>query len=99
MRETRINPRALNGSVYASLGLLYAQIAGALIAFGDHQPARDDLQRGLAMAPSDVDANFFMGALLLREHDRPGIGFSRQKDLVAPARPGRALLAHPRQLH
>ena len=87
----RINPRALNGSVYVSLGSLYAQVPGAPIGFGNRQRARDYLQRGLAMAPNDVDANFFMGDLLVREHDWNGAARNLQKAIDAPARPGRAV--------
>ncbi len=87
----RINPRALNGSVYVSLGSLYAQVPGAPIGFGNRQRARDYLQRGLAMAPNDVDANFFMGDLLVREHDWNGAARYLQKAIDAPARPGRAV--------
>lgn len=86
----RINARALNGSVYVSLGSLYAQVPGAPIGFGNRQRARDYLQRGLAMAPNDIDANFFMGDLLVREHDWAGAARYLQKAIDAPARPGRA---------
>lgn len=86
----RINPRALNGAVYVSLGSLYAQVPGAPIGFGNRERARTYLQRGLAMAPNDIDANFFMGDLLVREHDWAGAGAYLQKAIDAPARPGRA---------
>ncbi|WEK58385.1 MAG: hypothetical protein P0Y52_02265 [Candidatus Brevundimonas phytovorans] len=86
----RINPRALNGAVYVSLGSLYAQVPGAPIGFGNRERARTYLQRGLAMAPNDVDANFFMGDLLVREHDWAGAQAYLQKAVDAPARPGRA---------
>lgn len=90
-RAERINPRALNGSVYVSLGSLYAQVPGAPIGFGNRQRARDYLQRGLAMAPNDIDANFFMGDLLVREHDWAAAARYLQKAIDAPARPGRAV--------
>lgn len=86
----RINPRALNGSVYVSLGSLYAQVPGAPIGFGDRRRARTYLQRGLAMAPHDVDANFFMGDLLVRERDWTGAATYLQRAIDAPARPGRS---------
>ncbi len=86
----RINPRALNGSIYVSLGSLYAQVPGAPIGFGNRRRAREYLQRGLAMAPNDIDANFFMGDLLVRERDWTGAARYLQKAIDAPARPGRA---------
>lgn len=85
----RINPRALNGSIYVSLGSLYAQVPGAPIGFGNRRRAREYLQRGLAMAPNDIDANFFMGDLLVRERDWTGAARYLQKAIDAPARPGR----------
>ncbi|RZJ93712.1 MAG: hypothetical protein EON88_14060 [Brevundimonas sp.] len=85
----RINPRALNGAVYVSLCSLYAQVPGAPIGFGNRQRAREYLQRGLAMAPNDVDANFFMSDLLSREHDWDGAARYLQRAIDAPARPGR----------
>ena len=87
----RINPRALNGAVYVSLGSLYAQVPGAPIGFGNRERARTYLQRALAMAPNDIDANFFMGDLLVREHDWADAGAYLQKAIDAPARPGRAV--------
>lgn len=89
-RAERINPRALNGSIYVSLGSLYAQVPGAPIGFGNRRRAREYLQRGLAMAPNDIDANFFMGDLLVRERDWTGAARYLQKAIDAPARPGRA---------
>lgn len=94
----RINPRALNGSVYVSLGSLYAQVPGAPIGFGNRQRARDYLQRGLAVAPNDIDANFFMGDLLVREHDWAGAARYLQKAIDAPARPGRAVADRGRKV-
>lgn len=90
-RAERLNPRALNGAVYVTLGSLYAQVPGAPLGFGNRQRARDYLQRGLAMAPDDVDANFFMGDLLIRERDWGGAARYLQRAIDAPARPGRTV--------
>lgn len=84
-----INPRALNGAALTSLGSLYAQVPGAPIGFGNRARARAYLQRALALAPNDVDANYFMGDLLNREHDYAGAARALERALAAPARPGR----------
>lgn len=89
-RAEAINPRALNGAALTSLGSLYAQVPGAPIGFGNRSRARTYLQRALAIAPNDVDANYFMGDLLNREHDYAGAARSLERALAAPARPGRA---------
>lgn len=90
-RAEAINPRAMNGSALTSLGSLYAQVPGAPIGFGNRARARAYLQRALTIAPNDLDANFFMGDLLNREHDYAGAARSLQRALAAPARPGRAV--------
>lgn len=89
-RAEAINPRALNGAALTSLGSLYAQVPGPPIGFGNRARARTYLQRALSIAPNDVDANYFMGDLLNREHDYAGAARSLERALAAPARPGRA---------
>jgi tetratricopeptide (TPR) repeat protein len=89
-RAEAINPRALNGAALTSLGSLYAQVPGAPIGFGNRTRARTYLQRALTIAPNDIDANYFMGDLLNREHDYAGAARSLERALAAPARPGRA---------
>ena len=89
-RAEAIDPRALNGAALTSLGSLYAQVPGAPIGFGNRTRARAYLQRALALAPNDIDANYFMGDLLNREHDYPGAVRVLEHALACPARPGRA---------
>lgn len=89
-RAEAINSRALNGAALTSLGSLYSQVPGPPIGFGNRTRARTYLQRALSIAPNDVDANYFMGDLLNREHDYAGAARSLERALAAPARPGRA---------
>lgn len=89
-RAERLNPRALNGAALTSLGSLYAQVPGAPIGFGNRERARTYLQRALALAPDDVDANYFMGDLLVREREWDAAATYLQKSIDAPARPGRS---------
>ncbi|WP_304164273.1 lipopolysaccharide assembly protein LapB [Phenylobacterium aquaticum] len=109
-RAEHINPAALgDGSVYTSLGSLYAQVPGFPIGFGDPAKARSYLQKALAANPNGVDANFFWGDFLLRQNDAAGAAKALERALAAPARPGRevadrgrraeaaALLAQARQ--
>lgn len=88
-RAEAIDPRALNGAALTTLGSLYAQVPGAPIGFGNRNRARAYLQRALAIAPNDIDANYFMGDLLNREHDYVGAVRVLEHALAAPARPGR----------
>lgn len=90
-RAEHINASAMNGAVYVTLGSLYAQVPGPPVAFGNRRRARTYLERALAMSPSDIDANFFMGDLLMRERDWTGAARYLQRAVDAPARPGRAV--------
>jgi tetratricopeptide (TPR) repeat protein len=89
-RAEKINPAALgDGSVYTSLGSLYAQVPGFPVGFGDAGKARSYLQKALAMNPTGVDANFFYGDFLVRQKDYAGAVAALKKAMNAPARPGR----------
>lgn len=89
-RAEKINPTALgDGSVYTSLGSLYAQVPGFPIGFGDPGKARGYLQKALAANPNGVDSNFFYGDFLMRQNDYAGASKALQKAIAAPARSGR----------
>ena len=89
-RAEKINPAALgDGSVYTSLGSLYAQVPGFPIGFGDAGKARAYLTKALAANPSGVDSNFFYGDFLIRQGDYAGAEVALQRALNASARPGR----------
>jgi tetratricopeptide (TPR) repeat protein len=64
-----INPEALNGSAYTSLGSLYYQVPGWPIGFGDDKKALEYLKKGLAINPDGIDPNYFYGDYLYRKGD------------------------------
>ncbi|MDI1364915.1 MAG: hypothetical protein PSX79_08630 [bacterium] len=87
-RAEKINPNALgDGSVYTSLGSLYAQVPGFPIGFGDPNKARSYLAKALAVNPRGIDPNFFQGDFLLRQADYKGAVTALERALAAPARP------------
>ena len=89
-RAEKLNPAALgDGSVYTSLGSLYAQVPGFPIGFGDPGKARAYLRKALAANPKGIDPNFFYGDFLFRQGDYAGAVQALQQALAAPARPGR----------
>ncbi len=89
-KAERLNPAALgDGSVYTSLGSLYAQVPGFPVGFGDAGKARTYFQKALAANPDGIDSNFFYGDFLIRQHDYAGAIKALNKALAAPARPGR----------
>jgi tetratricopeptide (TPR) repeat protein len=85
----QIDDKALEGSAYNSLGVLYYKVPGWPLGFGDKAKAKDLLQKALAINPQGIDPNFFYGEYLA-ENDRAAEAVSYlEKALNAPPRPGR----------
>ena len=85
----KINPAALNGSVYNSLGSLYAKVPGWPIGFGDKKKARAYLEKALALNPNGIDPNYFYADLLADQGEYAKAAEHLKRALAAPARPGR----------
>lgn len=85
----KINPNALDGSVYNSLGSLYAKVPGWPIGFGDKKKAREYLEKALAINPNGIDPNYFYGDLLAEQGDYAKAAEHLKRAVDAPARPGR----------
>ena len=62
-----IEPEALNGSAYTSLGTLYFNVPGWPIGFGSDKKAEELLQKALAINPDGIDTNYFFGDYLIHE--------------------------------
>jgi tetratricopeptide (TPR) repeat protein len=86
-----IDPKALAGSAYTSLGSLYYQVPGWPIGFGDDKKARELLEAALAVNPGGIDPNFFYGDFLYRKGDYTGARKALDRALQAPPRPDRPL--------
>ena len=86
-----IDPKALSGSAYTSLGSLYYQVPGWPIGFGDDAKARDLLDKALALNPDGIDPNYFLGDYLYRQRDFDGARKALERALQAPPRPDRPL--------
>ncbi len=63
----KIDPAALNGSAYTSLGVLYYKVPGFPLGFGSHTKAHEYLQKALEINPDGIDPNFFYGELMFEE--------------------------------
>ncbi|WP_428313231.1 tetratricopeptide repeat protein [Hydrocarboniphaga sp.] len=85
----KIDPKALDGSVYTSLGSLYAKAPGWPLAFGDKKQAAAYLQKALAINPDGIDPNYFYGDLLLEQKQNAEAQIYLTKALAAAPRPGR----------
>jgi tetratricopeptide (TPR) repeat protein len=88
-KALEINPMALDGSAYTSLGSLYYQVPSWPIGFGDDKKAAEYLKKGLGINPDGIDPNYFYADFLFRSGDYSGAEKSLRKALQAPARNGR----------
>ncbi len=87
----KINPDALNGSIYTSLGSLYYQVPGWPIGFGNDEKAEQYLKKALQRNPQGIDPNYFYADYLL-ENDKPEMALKYlKKAMAAPPRPDRPL--------
>jgi len=87
----KIDPAALDGSIYTSLGSLYYQVPGWPIGFGNDDKAEAYLKQALAINPDGIDPNFFYGDFLLEQKDYEQAVVYLVKASQAPDRPGRPL--------
>lgn len=85
----KIDPDTLNGSVYTSLGSLYAKVPGWPLGFGDKAKARGYLEIALQKNPDGIDPNFFYADLLAAQGEYAKAEEHLQRALAAPPRPGR----------
>lgn len=89
MQAEKDKPDALNGSIYTSLGSLYAKVPGWPIGFGDSKKAREYLEKAIKLNPDGIDPNFFYGDFLQAQGEYAKAAEYLKKALDAPARPGR----------
>lgn len=85
----KINPNALNGSAYTSLGSLYYQVPGWPLGFGDDNKAKANLEQARALNPNGIDPNYFYGDFLLDQGEYAEAIKVLKVALNAPARPER----------
>lgn len=92
-----IDPGALQGSAWTSLGALYYQVPGWPVGFGDKDKADEMLKKALTINPDGIDPNYFYGDFLLKEKKTDEAKMYLQKALHAPARPGRDIADNGRR--
>ncbi|OQM40652.1 hypothetical protein BZK42_18775 [Citrobacter braakii] len=96
-KAIEIDPGALQGSAWTSLGALYYQVPGWPIGFGDKEKAEEMLKKALAINPDGIDPNYFYGDFLLQEKKNQDAKRYLDKALKAPARPGREIADNGRR--
>jgi tetratricopeptide (TPR) repeat protein len=68
-KSLQLDEKLLQGSAYASLGLLYHKVPGWPLAFGDDEIAEEMLKKSLAINPKGIDINYFYGEYLYDERE------------------------------
>ena len=96
-RALALDPKALHGSAYTSLGALYYQVPGWPIGFGDDQQAEKLLKQALQLNPNGSDPNYFYGDFLFRQARYSEAKRALEKAQAASARPGREVADRGRQ--
>jgi tetratricopeptide (TPR) repeat protein len=92
-----IDPDALEGSAYTSLGTLYFSVPGWPIGFGDSDKAAELLQKALQINPQGIDSNYFFAEYLRKQGENEQAMIYYHKAQQAPARPDRPLADAGRQ--
>ena len=84
-----IDPVALDGSIYTSLGSLYYQVPGWPIGYGNDHKAEAYLKKSQTINPDGIDPTFFYGDFLLEQKDYGQAIAYLVKASEAPDRPAR----------
>lgn len=85
----KLDPNALNGAAYTSLGVLYDKVPGWPIGFGNDQKANKFLKTAIKIDPEGIDSNYFYGQYLIDHgHVKEGVRHLTTA-LNAPPRLGR----------
>lgn len=84
-----VDPGALNGAAYTSVGSLYYQVPGWPVGFGDDEKAEEMLKQGIALGPQDLDAHYFYGDFLVQQ--------KRWQEAVDVLQAGLATLVDPQR--
>jgi len=86
-----IDPYALKGSAFTSLGTLYYKVPGFPIGFGSNKKAESHLKKALEINPNGIDANYFYGDFLIDRKRYDEALEALQKAKAAPDRPNRPM--------
>ncbi|PCJ46996.1 MAG: hypothetical protein COA74_12345 [Gammaproteobacteria bacterium] len=97
-RALEIDPRALQGSAYGSLGTLYYKVPGWPLGFGNDKKAEEYLLKALDINPTGIDPNYFYADYLYEQGNYTQAQQVAERALQAPPRPQRALADAQRRM-
>jgi tetratricopeptide (TPR) repeat protein len=92
-----IDPNAMHGAAYVSLGALYLNVPSWPLGFGNDTKAKELLEKGLSIDPDGIDSNFFYADYLIHEKQYNESKNYLTKAINAPSRPNRTLADAGRQ--
>jgi tetratricopeptide (TPR) repeat protein len=84
-----LDPNALDGSAYTSLGTLYYQVPGFPLGFGNKDKAQEFLRKALSLNPDGIDPNYFYADYLYEQGRYAESMQYLEHAAKAPARVGR----------
>lgn len=87
LKAIEINPGAMDGSAYVTLGTLYYMAPQWPIAFGDTTTAQKMLETALKINPNGMDSNYFYGDFLLSTNKLNEAEKYFSKAIATPLRP------------
>lgn len=90
-KALEIDPTALNGSAYTSLGILFHKVPGWPIGFGSDKTAEKLLKKALAVNPEGIDPNYFYAEFLFNDGEYQKAKMHLEKAQNAAPRPNRPL--------
>jgi tetratricopeptide (TPR) repeat protein len=67
VKSIDLDPMAMDGSAYVTLGNLYYRVPGWPISYGNDDQARKYLEAALKLFPEGLDSNYFYGDFLMGE--------------------------------
>ena len=87
LKAIEINPEAMGGSAYVTLGTLYYMTPKWPIGFGDSITAQKMLQTALKINPNGIESNYFYGDFLLSNNELNEAEKYFRRALDLPVRP------------
>ena len=91
MQAADLEPHTMDSSVYGTLGVLYHNVPGWPLGYGDDKQARAFLRRAVSIDPDGIDSNYFYGRYLLDKKDYEAAVQHLRRALDASPRPQRPL--------
>jgi tetratricopeptide (TPR) repeat protein len=92
-----LDPKALDGSAYTSLGTLYYKVPGFPVGFGDDDKAEKLLKKALELNPDGIDPNYFYAEFLFEQGRHQEALQRLDRAAHAAPRPGREAADKGRQ--